>query len=201
MNKWISILKNIGTGKLLLILFAGILLIIAPSFEEKESTKNTKSSAEAENIKKQQENENYNSDSGKYYSNEEMLTQYEKRFEEILMCIPGVTDVKVMITFESSGGKVVLKEVTKESDSVNETDSYGGIRISSTEKTEETVIYNEDCEGNSTPYVTEINAPVIKGVLIVAKGAQKSEVALAISEAATALFGIEAHRVKVLPME
>lgn len=58
-----------------------------------------------------------------------------------------------------------------------------------------------DKEGKRTePFVTKQMLPKLKGVVVVAAGASKAQVRLELSEAVQALFGLEAHRVKVLKL-
>ena len=55
--------------------------------------------------------------------------------------------------------------------------------------------------GTSEPYVVKTLSPEIEGVLVVAEGAGSGIVNRTIVEAVQALFGVEAHKVKVVKME
>lgn len=207
MNKVTELIKKIGAGRLILMLFAGVLLVAASSFdkgdnvyqsENNTSEKKYNNSAKTTDTK---ENVMENTSEGSEGTQNYRKSEYEERFEEILAYISGVTDVKVMITYEAAEEKVVLKEKITESDTINESDSYGGVRMSNTSKTEEKVIYIKDEEGNEVPYVSTTNEPVIKGVLVVVKGQKNPDTELAITESAMVLFGTDAHKVKVLWMD
>ena len=50
------------------------------------------------------------------------------------------------------------------------------------------------------PFVTEEASPVIEGVLVAAQGGDNLSVVENISEAAMVLFGVEAHKIKVMKL-
>lgn len=53
---------------------------------------------------------------------------------------------------------------------------------------------------SSTSYMTTDKTPQIEGVVVCAKGASNGKVAKNISEVIQALFGIEAHKIKIVKM-
>jgi stage III sporulation protein AG len=124
----------------------------------------------------------------------------ESRLEEILSEMESVGHVKVMITLKASEELVVEKEEPVSRSSTNETDSQGGTRIVNQVETEETTVYRTDGT-TSEPYVVKTLSPEIEGVVVVAEGAGDGNVDKAVTEIAEALFGVEAHKVKVVRME
>ena len=58
----------------------------------------------------------------------------------------------------------------------------------------------KNAKGDESPFVSEVEAPKIGGVLVLAQG-MDAAMANEITEAAMALFGIEAHKIKVMKME
>ena len=48
------------------------------------------------------------------------------------------------------------------------------------------------------PYVTKTISPDVEGVVVMAQGADNAQIRKELSEAVQVLFGVEAHRVKVL---
>lgn len=52
-----------------------------------------------------------------------------------------------------------------------------------------------------TPYVSEALEPEIDGVLVIAQGADSQQTISEITQAVMALFGVEAHKIKVMKME
>ena len=108
-----------------------------------------------------------------------------------------VGEVEVMLTFVSSGELVVEKDEPVSRSDTAEQDSEGGTRtVSQYEKGQTTVYRNKEGE----PFVSETLYPRVEGVLVIAEGAANGTVKRNITEAAQALFGVEAHRRKVLPM-
>ncbi|MGN0401174.1 MAG: stage III sporulation protein AG [Acetatifactor sp.] len=124
----------------------------------------------------------------------------EKKLTEVLSGMAGVGRVNVMITLKSSAELVVEKENPINKSSTTETDAQGGNRSVSTEEYGETVIYSTS--GNeSVPYVVMTYVPRIEGVLVVAEGAGNGTVNRTITDAVSALFGVDAHKIKVVKME
>ena len=123
----------------------------------------------------------------------------EERLETALASVEGVGKVRVMITKKSSGEKIVEKDTPVTDRSTTEEGDGGN--TSTVEKTqEESTVYAQDGNGGQTPYVIEEIEPQIQGVIIVAEGGDNSQVVQNITEAVMALFGVEAHKIKVMKM-
>ena len=108
--------------------------------------------------------------------------ELERSLEEILGTMEGVGKVKVMVTLEGSGEALVEKD----------TDTS---RKGTTEDLEQTVF-----AGSSTPYVKKVLSPKVEGVVVSAQGGHNVKTAQNITEAIQALFGIEAHKIKIVKM-
>lgn len=129
----------------------------------------------------------------------EYAAYLEKRLTEALSRMEDVGKVEVMITLKSSRELVVEKEEPVSRSTTNEKDSQGGSRIVSETQAGENTVYRT--EGNaSEPYVIKTLTPQIEGVLVVAQGAGQGTVNRTIVEIAEALFGVDAHKVKVVKM-
>lgn len=125
--------------------------------------------------------------------------QQEERLEKILAVMDGVGKVEVMLTISASEELVVEKDsLTSRSDTMEE-DSAGGKRSVLQLEDGDTTVYRTS-DGDSEPYVVKTLNPRVEGVLVVAEGAGKGTVNRSITEIAQALFGVEAHKVKVVPM-
>ena len=124
----------------------------------------------------------------------------EKRLERALSQVEGVGKVEVMITLESSGEKIVEKDSTTTSRSVTEEEEGRSSATTEQEEGEETV-YQSGAEGGQPPYVVEEKEPKVAGVMVVAQGGGQAVTAKNITEAVMALFGVEAHKIKVMKME
>lgn len=115
----------------------------------------------------------------------ETLTQYKERMEqeltELLGKVEGVGNVEVMLTLRASNEKVTLKDNTDKENA----------------KEEETVLI-EDSDRNSSPYVIQEKEPELEGVAIVCDGGDDAVIKREITEAVSALFQIESHKIKVM---
>ena len=130
---------------------------------------------------------------------EDYAAYLEERLEELLSGMNGVGKVRVMITLASSRELIVEKDSSYETNSTREKDSEGGTRQVDQEQRQEETVFETQGSG-SQPCVVKTLSPQILGVAVVAQGAGEGDVSRNISEAVQALFGIPAHRVKVLKM-
>jgi stage III sporulation protein AG len=123
---------------------------------------------------------------GSSVSKDALMTEYKNRLETelaaLLSRMDGVGEVEVMLTLKDSGAHVLDKNVKRDGDS-SETD---------------TVVYSN--ENGEEPYVTNQFTPEVEGVLIVAEGGGNAVIVSDISDAVMALFGIEAHKIKIVKM-
>lgn len=133
-------------------------------------------------------------------SDEEYARQLEQRLRETLSHMEGVGQVSVMITLKSSQELVIEKEQPYLRSTTTENDGQGGNRSVSQVETEENTIYRTN-GSVSEPYVIKTLPPEIEGVVVVAEGAGSGTVNRTIVEMVQALFGVEAHKVKVVKME
>lgn len=124
----------------------------------------------------------------------------ERRLTDALADMEQVGRVKVMITLKSSSELVVERETPVSRSTTTETDAQGGSRSINTTDMEETVVYSTN-GSSSEPYVIKTYVPEIEGVLVVAEGAGNGTVNRTVTEIVQALFGVEAHKVKVVRME
>ncbi len=126
------------------------------------------------------------------------VNQYEQylsaQLEQILSEIDGAGNVQAWVTLCESGEKVFFKETNSEKSILQEADSVGGSRTEETGKEDFQIV--TDSAGN--PYVIKTLQPKVEGVLVVAEGAGDSTVKKNISEACEVLFGLDAHRIKVV---
>lgn len=132
---------------------------------------------------------------------EYIVLNLEQRLEEILGAMQGVGRVKVMVTLASSGEKIVEKDIPLERNNIVENDSTGGNRSTNEMYSQEETVYSTNSEGDKIPYVVKEYSAVVEGVSVVAEGGDSALVQKNISEVIQALFGIEAHKIKVVKMK
>lgn len=123
--------------------------------------------------------------------------QMEQRVKDILKNVDGVGEVEVMIVLKSSAEKIIHVDGSSSSSTTEETDSSGGARrIANEEQESSTVLTTSD--GNNSPIVEKELYPEISGIVISAAGGGSPKVQEEISSAMQALFGLPAHKIKVL---
>ncbi len=125
----------------------------------------------------------------------------EQRLEAILSNMDGAGAVSVMITLDSTYEQVLQKDTESELSNVQESDASGGSRITSESSSSQVTIYEENAQGEKVPYVIKMNTPKISGVFVVAQGGGNDTVCKNITDVIQALFGIEAHKIKVVKMK
>ena len=126
---------------------------------------------------------------------------YERQLEEALSLVEGVGEVKVAVTVESSGNKIVEKDVPANTETSTQKDAEGSESNSEYSSLQESTVYEETENGEQIPYVISETYPEIRGVLVVAQGGENPVIVQEIQEAVMALFHIDAHKIKVLKMK
>ena len=134
---------------------------------------------------------------GYVWEQEQYIKEMEAKAESLLSGVSGAGQVKVMITLRASSEQVVEKDMPVTRSQTSEQDSQGGSRMVSEFATEDATVYRK-ANGYEEPYVVKTLSPSVEGVVVVAEGAGNGEVSKNLSEAVQILFGVEAHRVKVL---
>ena len=177
--------KKLKRSDWLILVLAGILILIIALPTD------TKEKKQAEEVKENISKENNTMEASK--------DEIEQKLEGILEKIDGAGEVKVMITYQDSGTQVVEKDKNTSVNSVEESDSTGGVRSTKEQQLQESTVYEEADAGN-TPFVSKELLPKVEGILIVASGGDNQKVKQNISEAVLALFQVEAHRIKIVKM-
>lgn len=177
--------KKLKRSDWLILVLAGILILIIALPTD------TKGKKQAEEAKEKISKENNTMEASK--------DEIEQKLEDILEKIDGAGEVKVMITYQDSGTQVVEKDKNTSENSLEESDSTGGVRSTKEQQLQESTVYEEADAGN-TPFVSKELLPKVEGILIVASGGDNQKVKQNISEAVLALFQVEAHRIKIVKM-
>lgn len=204
LKEWLSKEKDgeKKTGKvqylMIVLLFgAAIMLISNIFFNNDQSDEVSVLNSESEQAEKEQE---VFGQSKPQSANS--IADYEKAYEaqikEALDTIVGVDDVSVVVNVDSTEKKVLEKNTTNQGQITDETDREGGKRVVEDQSKEEQVVIIREGE-KEVPIVIETKKPDIRGVLIVAKGADNIQVKTWIVEAVSRVLDVPAHKVSVLP--
>ena len=124
-------------------------------------------------------------DSQETVSDEGTLEEYkqarEEELKELLQKVDGVGKAEVMITLKASNEKVTLKDNTNKG-----------------ETNEEKTVLVENSDRDSSPYIIQEKEPEIEGIVIVCQGGYDSVIKREITDAVSALFSIESHKIKIM---
>ena len=122
----------------------------------------------------------------------------EEKTAQTLRQVSGVGEVTVMITLKSGGQKIIEKDQSNTVQTTEEEDSSGGTRAVEDQSSDKTSIYTQGADGSSAPYVSKELSPEIEGVVVIADGGDDAVVIQNITEAVQELFGVEAHKIKIM---
>lgn len=175
-------LKKIGIDKLVLIAIAGVVLIVTSVGDFYGETESETTSVSTQNY------------------DETVVVEDEGELAELISYINGVGKVKVMITYKSTGEKVVKEDKTTESEQTSEVESDGSSRTVTGSSSSYTTVYMTDDDGNDVPYVVKTMLPEVEGVAVVAEGGGNAGVKEEIIGIVQALFDIESHKIWVTEM-
>lgn len=122
----------------------------------------------------------------------------EDRTKEILEKIVGVGTVDIMVTVDSTEEVVVQRNMNDSQQQSEETDASGGKRHT-TQYTRDGEIVTYSQSGNETPIITKRIKPQVRGVLVVAKGAENKVVRGLIEQAIEKGLNVPSYRISVVP--
>lgn len=186
-----EMIQKIGVMRLIIIVLAGVMLLVL-SLPSGDNTS-----------EKEEEVSGLETEKGSDVALSAM-SQYARKQEEetekILSKVEGIGKVEVMLTLASSEEKITLQDDSVTKEEVNQSDQSGGNRKDEKyQSSQESVLIKKD--GEESPYVVQIQSPVVEGVVVVAQGVDSSQKETEIIEAIQALFPVEVHKIKVMKME
>lgn len=181
--KWLEKLKKIKHFEIILVvIFIAVVLLIWFADFGGDKTTNAKSKT--------------SSTSNSISSLARYTEELETRLCNVLSTIDGAGKVDVMITFNGNS-EVILATTTDEKSTNNSTTSSGGTTNDSQTKTvsSQPVLITEN--GTTTPIVLMEIYPEIKGVIVVAEGANNVRVKLDLLKAVQALLNVNSGQVEI----
>ncbi len=184
-------LRSFGVKEWGMILIAGLccLVIVFPFGTEEEESEPEKTEYQVSGETNIQ-----------YGKETDYVVKMESRLAELLTSVENVGRVKVMVTVAGTARKTVLQDGSLEKEQTTETDSAGGTRSSTSERSEGTTVFY-DTEGENTPYILSETYPAITGVVVIAEGSGTGTVDLDILNAVQVLFDVPAHKIRIMKMK
>jgi stage III sporulation protein AG len=122
----------------------------------------------------------------------------EKKLQSILSQIQGAGKVDVMVTYSATGEAVPAYDIKRSHEETDEKDSEGGTRKIRGEEYESSLAFEDSSAGGKSPVILKKLEPEIRGVLVVAEGADSVEVRDRICKAVTVVLDIPVHKVQVV---
>ncbi|MCE3202120.1 stage III sporulation protein AG [Paenibacillus sonchi] len=184
--RWLIILGLLGAAIMLFNSFVNVKKL------DSENTGREPPAAESSQAALQQGNE---AAPNSFDSIEQAL---EDRTKEILEKIVGVGTVDIMVTVDSTEEIVVQRNMNDSQQQSEETDASGGKRHT-TQYTRDGEIVTYSQSGDETPIITKRIKPQVRGVLVVAKGAENKIVRGLIEEAVEKGLNVPDYRISVVP--
>ncbi len=189
-----SLQKWFKRENLVLLVLGGILLFVIALPVKNDSSSEKKGTGEAGGAQGQPAG----GGAAAYAMEEPDYAAYlEEKLRNTLSGMAEVGKVEVMITLQSSEELVVEKDRPVSTSSTNEADAQGGSRSVNQRDAGESTVYAGSA---NEPYVVKTLMPAVEGVVVVAEGAGSGRVSRDITEVVQALFGVEAHKIKVVKM-
>lgn len=123
---------------------------------------------------------------------------YETQLKEILTKVVGVGEVEVMVNLDSTPELVVEKNRNIRSSTTQETDREKATRSQNDQSRDEEVIVVQG-DKQDQPVVVKTLKPKVRGVLVVAKGAENIQVKAWITEAVQKVLDVPVYKISILP--
>lgn len=176
--------RNRTLENLIVIVILGVIILLATTFlfdsnPSKDTLKDASSVTSGDK----------GSGSFSQMNGEDMLLEIEQRLAELLSHVEGAGQVKVMIYADTS--TELIPAYNNEQDTRNDERNDG--KTSQISETREIAL-----SGDDTPIILKTIVPQIKGVVVVAEGADDMLIKAQLNNAVCTLLGIPEHRVQIL---
>ena len=122
----------------------------------------------------------------------------EARLEAFFALVEGAGKVRVMISPFAGRETVFAVDVNKSEALTTETDGQGGARETRQQQSQEKTVMVTDRQGTDRPLILREIEPAIGGVVIIAQGGDNPMVRDALTRAARAVLGLDAHQIQIL---
>jgi stage III sporulation protein AG len=185
---WILILACIGLAA----------MILNNYFSMKNEVQSTLSPIVKESIEEPITEETLGRSRSSPKTMEEYEEMYENQLKDILSKIVGVGEVYVMVNLDSTEQVEYKTNIRTQNSNTEEKDREGGSRHIKDNMRDEQVVVIRDDNGDE-PVVVTTRKPFVRGVIVVASGAENIQVKTWIAEAVNRVLGLPLHKISVLP--
>lgn len=176
-----------NASSLIILLFAGAVVLLLSNFflSEKDNTSKLASNGTDNGLKKENILD---------YTEEDYAGDMEKRLEEILKKIKGVGEVDVMITFDDTSEKIPVFNTNQIIEKTDEKDAQGGTREVTREDLSQQIVVGS---GGDSLMIMKETKPKVRGVIVVAEGAENIEIKEKLYSAVKTVLGVSGNKVEV----
>ena len=122
----------------------------------------------------------------------------ERRLEEVLSLIQGVGRIEVDITLEQGAEYIYGQNTNNTNNQTEEKDTAGGTRSVHDSSNSNNIVIFRDKDGREQPLIQTEKSPTIKGVIVVAEGADQPRINADLSRAVNTVLGVPLHKICVL---
>ncbi|ADU29970.1 stage III sporulation protein AG [Evansella cellulosilytica] len=192
--------KKLNVKYLFILLLIGVLFMMIGTFMQSNEEPASSLPVVQDEIEEEESSEVFMSND----EPQELVTMsdyerfYERQLEDILEKVVGVSDVSVMVNLAESEKIVYEKDRNTMEQFTEESDREGGTReVQDKTQDEQTVIIRTGDQ--EEPLIVKTQKPDIRGVLVVANGAENIQIKTWIIEAVSRGLDVPSHRVSVLP--
>ncbi|MBY6035547.1 stage III sporulation protein AG [Fictibacillus nanhaiensis] len=124
--------------------------------------------------------------------------RYANQLKDLLEQIRGVESASVYVELETTESYEYASDENTQRQTTSETDKSGGKRTIEDQKMEEKVVIIQN-NGKEEPLVITTEKPKIRGIAVVAQGAENLKTKALIIDVITKIFDIGSHNVSVVP--
>jgi stage III sporulation protein AG len=129
---------------------------------------------------------------------DEYEEMYENQLKDILSKIVGVGEVYVMVNLDSTELVEVQTNIRTQHSKIDEKDREGGSRRTEDSMRDEQMVIIRSDNGEQ-PVIITTKKPPVRGVIVVASGAENIQVKTWITEAVNRVLDVPLHKISVLP--
>lgn len=199
MKDWLQTLMKKGQGSnrkryIILVVLIGILLILVSNTFTASKKDPSSQPFETDMLREESDIEEVS-----LISNvKEIEESYETDLKGMLNQIKGVSEVEVMVNVDSTNQNIYEKDLIIGLQETDELDKNGGTRTVSDEMQETKLVYVRQGD-QEVPLLIQTKKPDVRGVFIIAKGAEDATVKKWIVDSVSRVLDVPTYRISVMP--